>query len=707
MVTPEPTKSTNDMVFLPKEDDRNFALLDQTFFQRGYDNQISKVEEKELKKARRRIKNKISAQESRRRKKEYIDSLESRSLADEMFCMNQNAADKAYRSENRSLVKQTKLVTRATQTGMCLQCYFEENKTPSPHPSLASHHRFPNMVYENAEHNTLIRGTDRSNQRQYDARMPLPNTTERSFDYIATQSEKEGLITSDSTTRDHLRNGFPEMQNDPAGKKQSKDSMVVYSSQNIILIKDSTIGKKVKAAVEHASLFRDTPKADSKTVFSDIDNETQNTRCYNKSSDCFNQTSLSRKGSIQSPNQLSPLYSSQQTDIRDMSSDEVFTYPQQEEGALTIKNLSEEIGRYNIEQRIGHTSLQSLMKSRHQNTENHGKDLKGIRSTSETNNRLVFNLWGDIVPERFSLEKYAKKRHHSDPPVVQRNFNEFSGIWKINDKLPGKVSRIASNAQSEVEASFTGDSERTMLDDDETSLERTAYRSNVNDNAFGISWMKEKHSGGCRGEEQRVSVIVNDNKMEVKQKLSASFDAENPSDNKKRFLEPEKEPPGVLVKQDEMRETSQAERISGESFQKFSKKGTCRIQSSSAPSCMLHSHFRDTETNHREKHERSSSCSYIIERGPYNRKKERESGKRLEGNQREGEMSLCDFTDNAPQKVKGEPFARWPIASSMPSMCIETAARNAEIDRRNKNTTTNRAVPAFFYTGRRPMDQFM
>ncbi|XP_043511641.1 cyclic AMP-responsive element-binding protein 3-like protein 2 [Frieseomelitta varia] len=39
---------------------------------------LTKQEEKSLKKVRRKIKNKISAQESRRKKKEYMDGLERR-----------------------------------------------------------------------------------------------------------------------------------------------------------------------------------------------------------------------------------------------------------------------------------------------------------------------------------------------------------------------------------------------------------------------------------------------------------------------------------------------------------------------------------------------------------------------------------------------------------------------------------------------------
>ncbi|XP_014469401.1 PREDICTED: cyclic AMP response element-binding protein A isoform X2 [Dinoponera quadriceps] len=67
---------------------------------------LSKQEEKSLKKIRRKIKNKISAQESRRKKKEYVDSLERR--VDILMAENTSYKDKlnALEDTNRELLKE-------------------------------------------------------------------------------------------------------------------------------------------------------------------------------------------------------------------------------------------------------------------------------------------------------------------------------------------------------------------------------------------------------------------------------------------------------------------------------------------------------------------------------------------------------------------------------------------------------------------------
>lgn len=94
---------------------------------------LTKVEERALKKVRRKIKNKISAQESRRKKKEYMETLEKRVDA----CANENVELRkkvdTLENANRSLISQLQklqgLLTakvsrpssaRSTQTGTCL-----------------------------------------------------------------------------------------------------------------------------------------------------------------------------------------------------------------------------------------------------------------------------------------------------------------------------------------------------------------------------------------------------------------------------------------------------------------------------------------------------------------------------------------------------------------------------------------------------------
>ncbi|KAK1168798.1 cyclic AMP-responsive element-binding protein 3-like protein 2 isoform X1 [Acipenser oxyrinchus oxyrinchus] len=94
---------------------------------------LSKAEEKALKKIRRKIKNKISAQESRRKKKEYMDTLEKKVE----MCSNENSELRrkveTLEITNRSLLQQLQCLqavvagkvprscrVASTQTGTCL-----------------------------------------------------------------------------------------------------------------------------------------------------------------------------------------------------------------------------------------------------------------------------------------------------------------------------------------------------------------------------------------------------------------------------------------------------------------------------------------------------------------------------------------------------------------------------------------------------------
>ncbi|XP_039622895.1 cyclic AMP-responsive element-binding protein 3-like protein 3-A isoform X1 [Polypterus senegalus] len=88
---------------------------------------LTKYEERILKKIRRKIRNKQSAQESRKKKKEYIDGLESRMAA--CNAQNQELQRKVFQLEkhNMSLVEQLRKLqalvmngSKAAQTGTCI-----------------------------------------------------------------------------------------------------------------------------------------------------------------------------------------------------------------------------------------------------------------------------------------------------------------------------------------------------------------------------------------------------------------------------------------------------------------------------------------------------------------------------------------------------------------------------------------------------------
>ncbi|XP_043935667.1 cyclic AMP-responsive element-binding protein 3-like protein 4 isoform X2 [Protopterus annectens] len=89
---------------------------------------LTKAEERILKKVRRKIRNKQSAQDSRRRKKEYIDGLESRVTACSLQNMELHKKVEQLEKNNMSLVAQLRKLqslikqtsSKAAQTGTCI-----------------------------------------------------------------------------------------------------------------------------------------------------------------------------------------------------------------------------------------------------------------------------------------------------------------------------------------------------------------------------------------------------------------------------------------------------------------------------------------------------------------------------------------------------------------------------------------------------------
>lgn len=103
-------------------------LLDQEGVSLPNNLPLTKAEERILKKVRRKIRNKLSAQDSRRRKKEYIDGLESRVAAcsaqnkelqrtvDQLEKHNMSLVAQLHRLQ--ALIKQT--ASKAAQTSTCI-----------------------------------------------------------------------------------------------------------------------------------------------------------------------------------------------------------------------------------------------------------------------------------------------------------------------------------------------------------------------------------------------------------------------------------------------------------------------------------------------------------------------------------------------------------------------------------------------------------
>lgn len=108
---------------------------------------LTKSEEKALKKIRRKIKNKISAQESRRKKKEYMDSLEKKVESCSTENLELRKKVEVLENTNRTLLQQLqKLQTlvmgkvsrtcklAGTQTGTCLMVSFPKGLPPLASP---------------------------------------------------------------------------------------------------------------------------------------------------------------------------------------------------------------------------------------------------------------------------------------------------------------------------------------------------------------------------------------------------------------------------------------------------------------------------------------------------------------------------------------------------------------------------------------------
>ena len=124
---PPPSETGRGGIFSISEEEK------RTLVQEGYPVPtrfpLTKAEERCLKKCRRKIKNKISAQESRRKKKEYLDSLELKLQTSITENSDLKKRLETLENNNKTLISQiTKLqkiagrVPKISRDGSCQTC---------------------------------------------------------------------------------------------------------------------------------------------------------------------------------------------------------------------------------------------------------------------------------------------------------------------------------------------------------------------------------------------------------------------------------------------------------------------------------------------------------------------------------------------------------------------------------------------------------
>lgn len=108
--------TSNGRVDLTEEEKETFASEGLPLPNRA---PLTKAEERALKRIRRKIKNKLSAQESRRKKKEYVEGLEKRALLTELNRLRKVSLENERRKTNE-------MKSTGTQTGTCLKCLMKK-----------------------------------------------------------------------------------------------------------------------------------------------------------------------------------------------------------------------------------------------------------------------------------------------------------------------------------------------------------------------------------------------------------------------------------------------------------------------------------------------------------------------------------------------------------------------------------------------------